>query len=244
MKNTVILLIFVGIISSCTKEEDTNSKKEPDKNTIKFNETLNYGTMTDQEGNIYKTIKIGGQTWMAENLKTSKFRNGDPIPNEADQDLWYALTTGAYCNYNNDINISATYGKLYNWYAVNDSRNIAPEGWHVPTASEWTELSDFLGHNTVAGGKLKESDTIHWSKQGPLSRLIPATNESGFTGLPGGIRSNIECRGIRDLGSFWIFGYTSSNGNLGYRVLEVDKHYFDSKQALKYLGISVRCIKD
>lgn len=138
-------------------------------------------TVTDYDGNVYQTVLIGDQCWMMENLKVTHYRNGDPIPHVTDGVTWGNLTSGAYCNYNNDEGNVATYGRLYNWYAVDDSRNIAPAGWHVPSDAEWQTLVDYLGGDAVAGGKMKEAGTTHWA-----SPNTGATNESGFTALPGG----------------------------------------------------------
>ena len=119
-------------------------------------------TVSDIDGNIYHYIVIGTQTWMVENLKTIHYRNGDAIPNVTISLDWDVLVTGAYCWYNNDVpTYKAAYGALYNWYVVNDSRNIAPAGWHVPTDAEWTILIDFLGGESVAGVKLKETGNSH-----------------------------------------------------------------------------------
>jgi uncharacterized protein (TIGR02145 family) len=161
----------------------TNSMGTAYGNQVTFKTTTDVetNTVTDIDGNIYHTVTIGTQVWMVENLKTTKYRNGDPIPNVTGN-AWAALTTGAYCWYNNDAaTYKATYGALYNWYAVADSRNIAPTGWHVPTDAEWTTLTTFLGGESVAGGKLKETGTNHWT-----SPNTGATNETGFTALPGG----------------------------------------------------------
>jgi len=121
--------------------------------------------MTDQDGKSYKTVVIGNQTWMAENLKTIHYRNGDPIPLIVDNNAWSGLDSGAFCNCNNtnNMNFVDTYGILYNWHAVSDSRNIAPTGWHVPTNEEWYQLIDFLGGEDVAGEKIKEKGTLHWT---------------------------------------------------------------------------------
>src|SRR5665648_943598 len=127
----LIMVMFLMLSSSCSKT-DTNDPTPS-------------GTVTDIDGNVYKTVTIGTQVWMAENLKTTKYRNGDPIPNITDATAWTNLTTGAYCNNNNDANYATTYGRLYNWYAVNDIRNIAPAGWHIPTKAEWTTLTTYLG---------------------------------------------------------------------------------------------------
>ena len=125
---------------------------------------------------------ICDQDWMVKNLDVSTYRNGDQIPEVTDPSAWAGLTTGAWCYYNNDPANGTVYGKLYNWYAVNDSRGLAPAGWHVPTDAEWTTLSDCLGGEAVAGGAMKETGTTHWLLN------TDATNSSGFTGLPGGLR--------------------------------------------------------
>ena len=209
-------------------------------NTILFNPNLTYGTVTDVDGNVYKTIQIGTQIWMAENLKTTKFRNGDPIPNIADVTAWGNLTTGAYCWYNNDAaTYKEFYGALYNWYAVNDSRSIAPTGWHVATQAELTTLSTSLGGGNV-GGKLKEAGVTHWF--GPN---LGATNESGFTALPGSPR--YPSGGFDDLPGYGGYFFTSTEFDAGKAqsyfmgcvyntnlIYPVDKKW----------GYSVRCIKD
>jgi len=141
------------------------------------------GSVTDIDGNVYQTVKIGNQWWMMENLKVTSYRNGEAIPNVTDTTEWYNLTTGAYCYYDNDAYNTTIYGRLYNWYSINDSRSIAPTGWHVPTDEEWTTVINYLGGESVAGGKLKENGTTHWT-----SPNNGATNESGFSALPGGYR--------------------------------------------------------
>lgn len=140
------------------------------------------GAVTDIEGNVYLTIKIGDQLWMAENLKVSRYRNGDNIPNVPDTSEWVNLTTGAWVYYNNDSSNDETYGKLYNWYAVDDNRGLCPTGWHVPSEEEWTTLTIFLIGRNV-GGTMKS--TTGWN-----SPNTGATNESGFSGLPGGNRNS------------------------------------------------------
>ena len=207
---------------------------------IIFNPNLTYGTMTDIDGNVYKTITIGTQTWMAENLKTTKYRNGDLIPNVTDGTAWSALATGAYCWYNNDVANKATYGGLYNWFAVADTRNIAPTGWHVPTDAEWTTLTTFLGGESVAGGKLKEAGTSHWS-----SPNTGATNSSGFTALPGGYRLNNggSFYDVGTNGNWWsstAYGASNAwNRALNYYFAYAYR-YYNNKQ----YGFSVRCVRD
>ncbi len=208
--------------------------------TIGCKKDDNKSTITDIDGNVYNTVTIGTQTWMAENLKVTKYRNGDAIPNVTNGNEWLNLTTGAYCDYENAASNSVVYGKLYNWYAVADSRNIAPTGWHVASDDEWTTLTTFLGGVTVAGGKLKEKGTAHW-----ISPNEGATNETGFTALPAGYRMN-DGEIFYHLSShayFWSF--TEDNGSdAWYRYLNssysnVYRYNYD-----KSGGFSVRCIKD
>ena len=191
--------------------------------------------VTDIDGNVYQTVTIGTQVWMAENLKVIHYRNGDAIPNVTDSTEWSNLTTGAYCNYDNDANNATTYGRLYNWYAVNDSRNIAPTGWRVPTEDEWTILSVYLGGRTVAGGKLKETGTTHW-----ISPNTGATNETGFTALPGGIRVSSTCIAIGIYGYWWSFHTLMPV----HRIMTYDSDNFDDQVCSKWCGISVRCLRN
>ena len=195
--------------------------------------------VTDVDGNIYQTVTIGNQVWMAENLKVTHYRNGDPIPHVTDFSTWASLSTGAHCAYNNDSALVADYSRLYNWYAVNDSRNIAPEGWHVATDAEWQALIDYLGGLVVAGGKMKETGLAHWS-----SPNAGATNSSGFTALPGGYRrndGNFVSKG--DYAYFW----SSTEYNSGYALFRA-LYYLDSQIHRYYFpnldGFSVRCVRD
>jgi uncharacterized protein (TIGR02145 family) len=199
------------------------------------------GTMTDIDGNVYNTITIGAQEWMAENLKTTKYRNGDAIPYVTNNVTWAALTTGAYCNYDNDAYNGEIYGRLYNWYAVSDSRNIAPTGWHIPTDDEWTILTTYLGGETGSGGELKETGTTHW-----LSPNIGATNETGFTALPGGFRhTNGEFSNIGKNGYWWSSTECSTSSAFGRDMNYNNSNvYRGSIYNYKYDGYSVRCVKD
>ena len=210
---------------------------------IKFNPNLNYGTTADIDGNIYKTITIGTQTWMAQNLRTTHYRNGEPIIQIIDGRGWYNTTSSAYCNYwniNNDDTI-AMIGRLYNAYSISDSRQIAPTGWHISTRAEWETLINFLGGMSAARLKLKESGTTHWGAPN-----TGATNESGFTALPGGFRvgdqfMNLGCEGV------WCFSDLGS-GNLitGYFLkLSFIENYIGIYPGQDYSdGYSVRCVKD
>jgi len=200
--------------------------------------TFNFVACTDADNNHYSVVQIGTQTWMAENLATTKYSNGDSIPNVTDNTQWSNLTTGAYCDYNNTPSNSTIYGKLYNWYAVNTG-NLCPAGWHVPTDAEWTTLTTYLGGESVAGGKLKEAGYTHWQ-----SPNTGATNETGFTALPGG---------NRDLnGTFYFIGgygyWWSSTENGTYNAWYRNMDYISSNvnRAVDYKpnGFSVRCLRD
>jgi len=197
--------------------------------------------VTDIDGNIYKTVKIGSQVWMAENLKVTKYRNGDPISNVRDNNAWKTCATGAYCWYNNDKTVNkATYGALYNWYAVSDSRNIAPEGWHIASNDEWTTLTTYLGGVCKAAGYIKETDFIHWN-----SPNAGATNSSGFAALPGGARS--YSRGSFDaLGEIgvWWSNTESDSSNAWPRQLRSYTHCVECCSNDKHYGFSVRCIQN
>jgi uncharacterized protein (TIGR02145 family) len=237
--STIILIGLLLLTGSCKKDDNgTNNGKS----TAVFNSQLSYGTMTDQDGNTYKTIKIGTQTWMAENLRTTKYRNGDAIPEVTGEAYWKALSTeDAYCNINNTTNRDtiATFGRLYNWYAVSDIRNIAPAGWHVPSVEEWNVLTDYLGGGEVAGGKLKEIGTTHWT-----SPNEGATNETGFTALPGSNRSDDGV--FYSIGSWGIF-WTSSElhpTEVFCRSIRNERSWVYNHIRSKNEGNSVRCVKD
>ena len=199
--------------------------------------------ITDSEGNTYKTVYIGTQQWMAENLKVSKYNDGTTIPNVEDNTKWSKLTSGAWSHYNNDAANNAKYGKLYNWYAVspttNGNKNVCPTGWHVPTDAEWTVLTDYLGGESVAGGKMKELGTTSWK-----SPNKHATNMSLFTGIPGGARSSDGRYGAIDLGANWWSSTENNSTNAWYRGLGSFSGSAGSYDDSKMVGCSVRCLKD
>lgn len=207
---------------------------------IFYKPTTSENTVTDRDGNVYNIVTIGTQTWMKENLKTTKYRNGDPIPNITSNTDWITLPIGAYSNYNNDAKNSTIYGKLYNWYAVNDSRNIAPTGWHVPTDIDWTILTNYLGGESIAGGKLKESGTTHWK-----SPNTGATNEKSFTALPSGYRAydNGAFYGIEYDCSWWS-SMESSTKDAWDRYLNYNYGNLNRGSNDKNDGRSIRCVKD
>jgi uncharacterized protein (TIGR02145 family) len=188
-------------------------------------------------------VTIGTQVWTNKNLDVSTYRNGDIIPQVTDATTWAALTTGAWCYYNNDSTMGAKFGKLYNWYAVNDPRGIAPTGWHVPTDTEWTTLTSYLGGKTVAGGKMKEAGTLNW-----LSPNTGATNESGFTGLPGGLRDTPPSCLFYTVGvnGYWWSTTTSEyfSNAAWYFELVMDAGELSTTIYNKGTGLSVRCLRD
>lgn len=226
------------ILTMCSDDNPT----QPDQPTT--------GTVTDIDGNVYKTIRIGEQWWMAENLRVTRFRNGDPVPKIVDSAAWIGFTTGAYCEYDSDGGNVATYGRLYNWYAVADSRTIAPVGWHVPSDAEWKQLELFLGMSQAEadaeynrgsdeGGKMKESGTTHW-----IAGNLGATNTSGFSGLPGGYRHAEGYYGNLGMYGYWWCSTEFNSGEAWWRNL-----FTNSSQVFRYhfdecFGLSVRCVKD
>jgi len=197
-------------------------------------------TVKDIDGNVYKTAYIGTQEWMLENLRAVHYRNGDTIQQVKDGNQWAAMTTGAYCNYNNNESYVKTYGRLYNAYAVTDPRNIAPAGWHVATHNDFVILEEFLGGVDTAGGKMKEEGTAHWAWPN-----TGATNYSGFTGLPGGYRgwTNGIFSGLFDQGLWWTATEYDSV-NYYARSLRFDQSVSEVTWAYKFIGMSVRCVKD
>ena len=197
------------------------------------------GIVTDIDGNEYGTVLIGNQVWMSENLKVTKYKDGTAIPTGHSNSVWSNLSSGAYAVYDDDDVNTDTYGFLYNWYAVDDSRIIAPDGWHVPTDDEWTTLTDYLGGTSVAGGKMKETGTEHWG-----SPNTDATNESGFTALPGGYRSTNGSYGNQGYyGYFW--SSTENNSDTAwYRVLHYNYSDVSRSSSNKRYGFSLRCVRD
>jgi uncharacterized protein (TIGR02145 family) len=219
-------------------------------------------TVTDIDGNVYNTIKIGTQTWMVENLNATHYRNGDPIANVTDNTTWQDLTAGAWCNYDNNPLNGTKYGKIYNWYAVGDSRNIAPTGWHVPTNDEWEVLKLYLtanGYNydgsydatgeinKIAKALAAKTDWEADTEIGTIGNDLSRNNSSGFSALPGGVRVHDGTFiNIRRYGWWWTSTEGTGMGNTGAwsHALFWQSDQLNTNTYYNTTGFSVRCIKD
>jgi uncharacterized protein (TIGR02145 family) len=265
MKKIFILLVLSGSFLACKKEPktpNTNNTNTTDTTKTSSNsfDTTKYVTngivsigkpigkigsgVTDLEGNKYKTVIIGTQEWMGENLKVIKYSDGTTLPNVTDNKEWSELSTGAWSYYNNDASNNAKFGKLYNWYAVspttNGDKNVCPTGWHVPKNSEWNVLIDYLGGINNSGGKMKEVGITSWN-----SPNTDATNISLFSALPDGSRFF----GNGSFSSFGSFGHwwSSTEGSFGIGMACTLYSYSGIAGTLgNYMrsGFSVRCLKD
>lgn len=224
MNKYVLMFFIITSIFSCNR-----NPSEPVQGLVK-----------DIDGNIYNYVTIGSQVWMVENLKTTRYRNGDSIPNVPDSLVWYSYSKGAYCDFENKSWYADTYGRLYNLYAVKDGRGLAPDGWHVATDTEWTTLTTYLGGENLSGGKLKEGGFTHW-----VTPNLEATNATKFTALPGGGRFYYfsAFSSIGYYGYWWSpsgdFAYVDYYRSMSYWSGDVTKGTFGSQY-----GFSVRCIKD
>jgi uncharacterized protein (TIGR02145 family) len=243
MKKIAILLLGLVLIYSCSTSTDENSIESTEIN-------IDGPNVTDIDGNTYQSVTNCGLTFTKTNLNVSKYTDGTSIPVVADPTQWENLTTGAWCYYNNDPANGTTYGKLYNWYAVVGiydaasatnpglRKKLAPAGWHVATDAEWTKLTDCLGGETVAGGKMKSTSTL-W-----LSPNTAATNESGLLGVPGGSRvSSGIFDGLGGDGYWW--------GSSEYDMAIAWSRYLNCNNGRAYrsanykrFGFSVRCLMD
>ncbi|MCX6321681.1 MAG: fibrobacter succinogenes major paralogous domain-containing protein [Bacteroidia bacterium] len=196
---------------------------------------ISQGTVSDVDGNTYSTVTIGNQEWMTKNLKTTKYNDNTAILLVTDNYAWSNLSSQGYCWYDNSV---VTYGALYNWYTVNTGK-LCPIGWHVPSDDEWTTLTTYLGGESVAGGKLKESGTAHW-----ISPNTGATNETGFTALPGGFRNySGEFSSVGYNGNWW--SSTSTSTTIAWpRGMSCNFSNVYSPNFSKRSGFSVRCLRD
>jgi uncharacterized protein (TIGR02145 family) len=243
-KETLIYLFFITVFASCKKDETTLPKLQPaellsGKAGSGTGNGSKFGTMKDIDGNTYKTVTIGKQIWMAENLRVTKYRNGNPIQLVEDKTVWANSNSGAWCNYGNTSADGLTFGNLYNWFAVNDPRGLAPKGWHIPTSAEVDSLVKFLGGVNEAGGAMKETSLTYWATPNE-----GASNNSSFSARAAGIREFNGDFTQRNLtAAFWTSEMNNSyNANDFYLVYNSKVSY----QAAYYMtaGFSVRCIKD
>jgi uncharacterized protein (TIGR02145 family) len=253
MRKLELIFIFSISLLSCQKETTKTSVKNSNLYKCVENSDINFASKTtpigsfteclrDIDGNSYKIVRIGAQSWMAENLKTSKYNDGTPIPNSKVNSDWAKINIGSWCYFKNDSSFNSNYGKLYNGYVIsssmNGNKNVCPIDWHVPSYEEWIVLIDNLGGSDVAGGKMKAIDQS-W---GTLN--IDANNISLFTGLPGGYRdSTSRFSGEGSYGYWW--SSTIFNSNLSKRI---NLYGFDGKihwaNSQNTKGYSIRCLKD
>ena len=237
----VVFGAFITLVAGCKKSEDNTAPKDIVDNI-------------DIDGNVYTTITIGTQTWMVENLRTTKYQNGDPIQNVTDNSAWATQTKGALCNYSNNEANGTKYGKLYNWHAVNDSRKLAPNGWHIPTDAEWTTLTTYLTSNpgasvTVAKALAAKTDWATSAEVNAVGNDLTKNNSSGFTALPGGFRGLNGPSGtfawLTTSGWFWSSSpsnYTEMGNARG--LSNSTKGNLEMGMFFKTDGLAVRCIKD
>ena len=231
MKKLNLFFLFV-LIFTCSCSKDDN----PEDNEF----SGDTGTFTDaRDGQVYNWLRIGEQIWMAENLKATKYNDGTPIPLVTINGAWIKLSKPGFCWYENDEDTyKDTYGALYNWYAVNFPQ-LSPAGWHIPGDEEWTELTDYLGGADDAGGKLKETGTANWTDPN-----TGATNESGFTGLPGGWRVTDGSFNRLEHYAYWWSATGSSSYSAYSRSVIYDDDDVEREESAKIMGLAVRCVKD
>jgi uncharacterized protein (TIGR02145 family) len=226
MKNKIRIIVAIVLVFTITALLLTSCKKEEEVTTV-----------TDIDGNIYNFVVIGTQTWMAENLKTTKLNDGTAISNTTDNQQWSTLTTPAYAWYNNSAANKAGLGALYNFFAVSSGK-LCPSGWHVPSKEEWKTLETHLGGESVAGGKMKESGTTYWT-----SPNTGATNDSKFNGRGGGVRlGDGTFSDIKNYGLWWTS--TAQGATVWFRSLQYANPNLTEQGYGKINGLSVRCIKD
>lgn len=238
MKSKANFLIFICLMAifhfttiSCSKKNETPI------------------IATDIDGNVYNTVKIGTQTWMVENLKTTKYRNGDIIPNITDGNAWATLKTGAQCSYNNDDSNVLKYGKLYNWYAMADNRNLAPVGWHIPTDVEWSELSTYVaahpGISDYVGKALAaKTDWNYYNLNGAVGNVMEINNSTGFQALPCGLRDYFGNFIYMGMENDWWSTTETQTVYAWYRYITFTNGNLIREFQFKENGKSVRCIKD
>jgi uncharacterized protein (TIGR02145 family) len=224
----IFFLLSITLIFSCKKESNIPPYSDG-------------SAVTDVDGNIYQSVNIGNQSWFSRNLDVIHYRNGDIIPNVTDPVQWRNMTTGAWKYYNNDPALGAIYGKLYNWYAVNDPRGLAPNGWSIPSKEDWSVLTDFLGGWIESYRKMKEVGTEHW-----LTNEDNVTNESKFTSIPSGLYFYQEgvslCDGLGIVAYYW--SSTEAGDTTAYEMGVPSKPFYNvsGMDCDKHYGFSIRCV--
>ena len=197
-------------------------------------------TVTDIDSNVYHTIRISSQTWLVENLKTTRYRNGDPVTNIPDSELWAKTESDAWCNYDSDAMNADTYGRLYNWNAAMDKRQICPEGWHVPTDEDWWRLMNNVGGSVAnTGGRMKETGTKHWK-----SPNKGATDSFGFKALPGGVCGDTIFFSLLGQQGVWWTATDYDSVNARVWGLRFDQESANPGGWPKRNGASIRCVRD
>ena len=245
MKNGIIVAsVALLFITGCKKdEEDPQPTPTPPPPAI---------TVTDMDGTTYSTVTIGGQIWMAENLRTTKYRDGSAIPEVTDNAAWQGLSTGAWSNYGNFAGNNATYGKLYNWHAVNDARGLCPQGWHVATDAEWKTLETTLGlpasELNIAGYR-GDAENVGGKMKSAIDLWEPpntgANNSSGFSGLPGGHRNaDGQFVGVRYYGDWWSATQVDAMYAWSRSLDNEDPGIYRYGDLSKKDGSCVRCLRD
>lgn len=235
----IVFCISVFLNTAC-KEESSEDLPE-------------VGTVKDSDGNIYHTVTIGSQVWMVENLKTTKYRNGDEIAREAGNSAWATLNKGAYCEYSNNAALADKFGRIYNWHAVNDSRKIAPAGWHIPTQTEVLTLISYLeaNHGTSPSAVKALAATSDWTQSATVNAVgnnLTLNNSSGFSAVPGGIRGINGPSGtfgwMGESAWWWSSNALDSQFGLAFGMSNQDFGSPNFGQFFKTDGLAVRCIKD
>lgn len=233
------LAVFTFYFCSNSYSGKLRTSKIPGNNYFYFPvpEKKDTGKVNDADGNSYKTVTIGTQIWMTENLRTTCFSDGKPIAKVMNDRDWTNYNTPAYCWYNYNVSDYETYGSLYNWYTVVDSANVCPQGWHVPGKEDWEILINFLKGADIAGGKLK--DSLHW-----VILKIDTTNISGFSALPGGSRSEDgSFYNAGKVGNWWSVNSLDEE-NAWYRFMQHSNTAVKRSYADKRYAFSIRCVKD
>lgn len=242
---TSTLASLTGSTTYYVRAYATNSAGTAYGNEVSFTTSAPFScgtsTILDREGNSYNTVSIGDQCWMKENLKVTTYNNGTTIPDDTNNPnaYWGGLLTGARTEAPGTPSYVSTYGYLYNWYAVTDSRKICPTEWHVPSDAEWTVLTTYLGGTSVAGDKMRLTGTTYWT-----SPNSGATNESGFTALPGGLRYTDGTGGVVNTYAFFWSATVNDINTAWYRDMSYSYSYVYRWYVGKSMGASVRCLKD